>query len=587
MKRGKATRGRRGPGSNQPREAPSGFTRTAGLDELYAGDNRKRAALRERRDFDEEQQKHDDRLAAMIASADETLKRPTLAALRAASPEADKTRRTTEAIGAAFDNFGGGVHQFQFEPSSAPIYAGMASRIAPPETIMMPPPDGPKIDVRITTHGAPARFAPLAESMARALADPVKQMLYPVHLAVLNPKAPRKAVQNSVERHCADFGRVLRRASKIVLEPDFTELSGAVSREPPQVLYQLLATARMPHEELWLEWPEPVRQRGINPLWQSDPEAPAPDRVGLLIHPAPEVGPTAYVGTLCSGYGPDAGPSPVGLAFSFHEPIQDANGDVTGLTRLEDAEASERFTGLGRGYLRYVAQNFPDQFELGKRLAQHAASTTVEPMGAIHTAFIKAGIARGREDIQEAHTVWLRQCSAETDGTFRWLLVALALLQTHHGGELLANSTPKTGKQVFVRGKFLPKYEYRVVTLVRPQHAPDIVRGITHSPGIGRREHDVIASWHHQRAPVAACTVHPQKCTLDGRAHWSRVVDPDTGEGVGSDQQRCTWCGRKRWHVPEHVRGDRKLGRVEKGFEVTASMKARDHSFRTEEKTSG
>lgn len=453
----------------------------------------------------------------------------------------------------------------------------------------------------------PSQFATLADIFRRCLADP-RKIYYPTDIfrggddAVLRPvgdfmrdlKIPKAMVlHDQLFGDCKRMLRQLDGAHRIVLEPDFTEMASDLGEQDPITIARLMTTARLPFPSIWIEWPEQHR----SPRMMKD----APIRTGMLITPdasidIPGGGYTATTVIQAAVTGTDGmaldghlscAPSPVGFVFNFEHPVVDEHGTVIGWepTRLMQDREVETTVSLGGNYLRSIQKDHPDQLGLAMRLCRHSASVVADPFGQIHRGIMNYCLKKseaGDADIErfteiaEKNAEFMETCTRALHGNFRWLTAIFALMATHLGGDPVVASRKQKGRGSFIRGKFLPAYEYRVVTLVRPMPTPTFIKRLPAGTGLGRREHEVEGSWHHQRADSPSCHVHPRACPM---AVWVKIKD-DEGNPVGSDQQVCHLCKRRRWRVEAHLRGDRALGVIEKGYKITA--KGSDHSFITQ-----
>lgn len=416
-------------------------------------------------------------------------------------------------------------------------------------------------------------FATLADEFRAALVD-TKRMGYP--LEVLEP---------SVRRRADDASRamipILHRAHRMVLAPEFTRLASELTRQPPSVLARLLDVARMPFSNLWLEWPQ--EERSVAAIARNyQKETDIPKRVGVLIWPVPGSDQVFQL-TDVSGYPDQCGPGPIGMIFSMTKPIDDYS--ATYRVRYDDevitgdpgdpAVKQDQFIrecAIGYHYMDGVRERYPDEVPLAEKLSKHAWISIAPPLGPLHRETIINALANKQFDVVERQQEWLGITAREINGLWRFLIAVLGLYNTG-GGEFVFSETKQQPRRAFRSGT-LPAYEYRVLKLSRPTRPEIVEQKLPPGPGTGagRRWHTVPGNWHHRRLKTAECARHPKVCPI---ADWKKKYDPETNEGVGSDQYECLVCHRIRWFVPEHPRGNKELGIVDKGYKITSSKDER------------
>ncbi len=411
-------------------------------------------------------------------------------------------------------------------------------------------------------------FATLADEFRASLVDNAR-MGYPPE--VLEPEVRRRA-----EASCRTLLPILHRSHRIVLEPDFTHLASQLTLQEPVDLARYLDLARLPFDNLWLEWPQRDRASStIGLSYQKDWHIP--QRVGVLIWPS---GDDAYQLVAVSGYTNQQGfatqcaPSPVGMIFSMTHDI-DALSDITYADDRDDPNAQRDIDEcpIGHHYMEVIRGKTPEQVGLAQAIAKQARISIAPPFGPLHRETILRATAAGQTDVVERQQQWLGLNTREINGLWRWLIAVFGLYNTG-GGEFVFSQGKSQKKQAY-RGGMLPKYEYRIVKLKKPV-APEVIkRSLPSTSTLGRRQHTVEAAWHHRRLATAECSRHPKACPI---AFWDKV-EPDDAEIDGNkDQWRCGVCKRIRWRVKAHTRGDKALGIVDKGIRVTASgTAARTH----------
>ena len=422
---------------------------------------------------------------------------------------------------------------------------------------------------RATPPVVPGRkpFATLADEFRSALVD-TSRIGYP--LEVLEPEVRRRA-----DASCRSILPILHKSHRIVLEPDFTQLASQLTFQEPVDLARYLDLARLPFDNLWLEWPQDDRASSIiGRNYKKDRHIPK--KVGVLIWPA---GDESYQLIAVSGYtnqqgfATQCGPSPVGMVFSMTENIDNLASIVYDDDR-DDPHAQRDIDEcpIGMHYMEAIRAKHPEQVGLAEAIAAHARISIAPPFGHLHRETMQKADASNEVDVKERQQVWLGINAREINGLWRWLICVFGLYNTG-GGEFVFTQGKSQKKQAY-RGGILPKYEYRIVSLKKPV-APEVIkRSLPSTSTLGRRQHTVEASWHHRRLETAECSRHPKVCPI---AFWTKV-EPDDAEVEGNkDQWRCGVCKRLRWRVKAHPRGNKALGIVDKGIRVTASGAARTH----------
>jgi hypothetical protein len=434
--------------------------------------------------------------------------------------------------------------------------------------------------------GQPMKSAVLAHAVAKALAHP--QRFYLGVDSSINDLTDLIQGRYNIQLNSGNFYKeleqdsrpilaTLNRAHKFVLADDFNAISTRWMDQPPPVLEQLLATARLPFDPMWIE----TRSRGF--LMQSFVRKEERGKY-------PTLGGVELPDFRCStddawfqvqifywkrGDQPVIGAYPMATLFS-----------PTGMKTRAFRNPIESFTQEKTKYRDILHHAFGyDYFRKHKRryaglltdLGDHVHFISMPPGNFhIHTCMEAARYFGHLDDIRvtKAFSDYSDWAVGSVGPGFRFSAAVLAMLSTHIGGGPLLNYRPERAPPVFIRGRYLPAYEFKVVTLTRPMSAPRLLRRafpprLAHAEGM--RWHEVAGAWHHRRAANAICAQHPRACPT---AAWAALYGDD-GKRLGADQQACEVCQRKRWRIEQHPRGDKNLGIVEKGFEVRGSRHAR------------
>jgi len=367
----------------------------------------------------------------------------------------------------------------------------------------------------------------------------------------------------------------LNRAVKFKLTQEFVDIIDRWSELRPPAIDQVLMTARLPAVPTWLEIcfeNHEAAHIGALVTYYRDDRRQRFTQLGMHRSSGLAVGDAIWY-EIQMYYADDGGPHiyplPMALLFRPNGNVDDAlfnkGADKTGLSYDEVREA-HRNVLLGREYCKRWRKFKPLLLDI----AAHGMWIETYP-GAFPVAFFKVGGEQhGYGDEFEKRRIDHLSASMDESGAlFRKMLATLALISTHIGGGTNIRSNRETSPRQFIKGKFLPTYEYKVLSLTRPMTAPTLLRRtvLTQARSIdGVRWHEVQGAWHHRRAITAVCQMHPRACP---QAIWTPMFDDD-GNKLGADQQRCELCDRKRWRIEQHSRGDKSLGVVEKDYEVRA-----------------
>lgn len=345
-----------------------------------------------------------------------------------------------------------------------------------------------------------------------------------------------------------------------MLGDDFAKLAATMLLTSPRHLVTALASARMPYDEVWIEWDDRARIAVLNPAHASEAEP----RAGFLIRPVNEearlVG--LYQATLVAGEGGGAVPATVGFDFCLNQPFP-----------VEDIQRrANLFEVLGPA-TRHLLREAPvgplfDVLRQASHVAAlnaHALYLPTRPLGLMLWATMREAAAAGERTIYERQSEWLRKSAVSAGGLFCWVVAVLALLAYRPDRPDIVR-TPAKGLGGIARGRILPGYNYQVVTLARPMTQRQVFTGLQREyahPG-PRAQHDVEAAWHYRHGRGDPHCEHA----------WEVRIDED-GNALGHDQQVCPKCNRFRWRVGSHKRGDPRYGIIEKGQRIVAGLPAK------------
>lgn len=403
----------------------------------------------------------------------------------------------------------------------------------------------------------------------------------------------------------------LIRARKFVLDVELTELCAEVSTMVPSQLLGVLLDARVPFDELWVEWPEEARITLLakgNLTKLAGPETP--DVVGVHIRRLPDS--TTYLYTVHIDNPDESGGVtlvPFGGLFDFDDPTallrrfgsleQRARTMIRHMIRKTDhglREVGWRGPGLrtrhfatGIGYTApYLYSKEPpvdgaDQTDWallvskgnGESKEVRAADerAAVDRIGAMCVPTLDNWFGRvlisdldGRpkergfewEDDATVVDKWA-EAAGENNGDFRFIATVMAMLSSttsvRYDGEV-ERVRYRPGR---IEPRHLPFMEYRTLKLSVPRER--VVRDIRFAADRAaspRRAHEVMGHWCETRRAAAA------RCDHVWMADGAKGADR-------TRRQVCLWCDAKRWWRWPHTRGDATLGFVHKDYEATAS----------------
>jgi hypothetical protein len=142
----------------------------------------------------------------------------------------------------------------------------------------------------------------------------------------------------------------------------------------------------------------------------------------------------------------------------------------------------------------------------------------------------------------------VRRILEQGAGDFRTLVAILSLLNSRPVVQSDVRVAP--GVRMEIRGRRLPYLERHTVRLAVPKSRAEALVEQQIAEGRPRRAHEVRGTMCHSRDLSSRC-----------RHSWSRDA-----RGV----ERCVICGGRRWWRRPHMRGDARLGFVEKDYRVEA-----------------
>lgn len=356
-------------------------------------------------------------------------------------------------------------------------------------------------------------------------------------------------------------------ATKMVLHQDFARTAFELGEQHPDVLLQFLEYARMPFGSLWLEWKDrEVRQADsfvyagyrqhaetIGVLLRKVEEADQVERVSVEVFTDANAYRPGGVSLACVGAQFLLGSGK--LRLPEHESILREMTDLNGAGAL-DLGGADPIDEV----LRYI----PFHSSLDKGLDENSIESInrLRNMGVITTdtavwPMLKFSwdMAKDRERLAEL----VKNEMMATAGILGMLCASIALISMNGEKEMLRFDSIPKGGAVIRHGRPLPLYEYRMLTIVRPQKAVvQIAKRLARTGSTDKRWHIVEGHWCHSRKKGDPNCSHV----------YTRELD-DEGKPVGKARHVCKLCGAKKWRRQEFGRGNSLLGVIEKGYEVT------------------
>ena len=364
---------------------------------------------------------------------------------------------------------------------------------------------------------------------------------------VANQRHPSRAKEYYL-RACRDRVSRLDRAHRFVLDASFTQYAAGASKAPPSVLEQAFAFARMPFRTVWIEWDEIVRHQALSGLDASKFAEDIAPRVGVL-------GESLANGTVVFEAFTEVGDR---TSMMMVAPVINFDGQPPrgeGIAFLAN-EKDDDYTAkclIGVGYLMEIEKRHGKaERDLGLSIARRMSDVAFgNPLGDLISRSLKGNASDlGLSDFADR----LAQTSIrEINGDMRWLMTVLSLMAMSRV-DFRAEDTSSDARRGSTR--YYHEYEHRVVTLERPMAKAFEALVTGHRTGARRRWHSVMGHWCYSKK------VGDPRCDHDY-------------EREPSGSFRCAKCGHKKWWRRDHPRGDRKIGIVDKTYEITTDRLGR------------
>jgi hypothetical protein len=302
-----------------------------------------------------------------------------------------------------------------------------------------------------------------------------------------------------------------------------------------QILEGMRYLARAPHALTWIEYDNIAKMQRCIDTWQTKNNInDTPTRLGWLIEQHPTI-PTAFTALECASHAVD---HDTGVMLEFPQPNIIAHAWVTEDQPLpwEDIGSPVKDWRLGKVYTPPGGIQYT-----------HVSQLTV---GFPDYCSDHVGVVRNTSVREEVFKHYLKECEYspinELAGDLRYLWALLATI----------NDLPTDIQRVVASKGFVAKGRYRrfvdhsVIRLNVPAKEYRIVAKKAVGAAAKQRRHSVRGFWRkHWMFPGIASCSH----------QW--VAHDDIVE--------CSECGRRRFWIKEHERGDASLGYVLHDYAVT------------------
>lgn len=356
-------------------------------------------------------------------------------------------------------------------------------------------------------------------------------------------------------------------ATKMVLSTDFVRTAFDLGQQHPDILLQFLEYARMPFGSIWLEWRD-REARGEPRLGETGHMSHA-ESIGVLLRRVEEADQveriSAEVFTDANSTRPGSiSLSVVGAQFLLgpgwlplpphSDLLREATG-ISGAGRLNLGGADPvhevlKYIPFYQSLDKATAAGDIDSVKVLQSRGVITMDTPIWPM--MKFSWEKA-------DDKERLAELIKNEMMAMAGIIGMLCATIALISMNGEKEMLRFDSIPRGAPVIRRGKPLPLYEYRMLTIVRPQKAVvQMAKRLARTGSADKRWHLVEGHWCYSRKKGDA------NCSHD----YVRELD-DEGKPVGRDRHVCKTCGAKKWRRKEFGRGNSLIGVIEKGYEVT------------------
>ena len=380
----------------------------------------------------------------------------------------------------------------------------------------------------------------------------------------------------------------LNSSHRYILEDDFTALAARFSTSNAETMLKAARFCRMPFDNVWIEWNDRLRRLhcydGSSLAEKVRSQLPA--RRGLLLTTVPiqkssllmeDAGDDLQIVHVQPVFGPFTHQDPdirgklakcmMGLAAYELYLREDAIVYGSGIRELmvEGAMMLEHPDRLNQLH-EWEHEVWPTAIgnEYVERERSTAAAATEQLM--THTSMSSSLLYPDAMSVftisDRDHREDLQQDLFITGGDVRFAIAVLSLL-TDKPQASIRMEPAGSGGNTFRHGKFVPKYEYKVLSITRPTQEIIIKLKETvaeYLPWAGRPLHTVEAHWCYSHRHGRDSCPHPD---------WTRRYD-DAGNRIGKDMWACVTCGKYRWRREQHQRGNRERGIIDKGYEVHA-----------------
>ena len=363
------------------------------------------------------------------------------------------------------------------------------------------------------------------------------------------------------------MAHIIHSTTKMVLEPDFVRTSFELAQQHPAILLQFLEYARMPFGKVWIEWNDrSARQPYVGEMDSQDNAS----LIGVLLRRAEEgeqvervlldvftdvngkekhdVSPASVAAQLLLGSGTLSLPGNGAMLSEVVAHTEAAALDLEGANPIYEVL---RYIPFSLSLNEIKGEADTDSANALRGRAVMTGDTVTQPL--MEALWHDRGTNK-----HEMADLMMKEMMAMSQ-TLGIAAAALSLLSMNGEKEMLRIDTVAGGGRVVRLGKPLPLYEYRVISITRPQRAVvRIAKRIAKMGSVDKRWHLVEGHWCHSR----------KKGDPNCKHDYTRELDKD-GKPIGRDRHVCRSCGAKMWRRKEFGRGNSLIGVIEKGYEVT------------------
>jgi hypothetical protein len=368
------------------------------------------------------------------------------------------------------------------------------------------------------------------------------------------------AKDNKTRKQHGDALRVLVQNSKqFLVDEEVTKTAARIGIEQPEILIQLLRRARLPFENIYVEWFNRVACTSGGEEAHPD----APEKIGCFIQTIQSDKPL-YRMTIVGGIGNGFGASkilisPLSYVFRTDEKPSPNKKEIEFIKNVTSYDESFlNKANVGTAYVTANLKNMVDAVQLlpyghHSKVPDHfyAGITKVnvceefmEHCTTCLTPITKQEVISTYDIEPKVIKEYLRSDVVESAGTYRFIVSLLALINTREYITQTKSSRPQQKK--LIAGKIVPYIEHITVSLKVPREI--VEQYVRDSFGTSdKRQHDVMGSWRSYKN--------------DGNRKCDHAY---VYEENSTTRQRCVHCKKLKWYTGGYKRGNPQLGIIVK-----------------------